>query len=280
MLTPEPLPPASLPRRALRRARRYWQRVRPFPQPRYIRPTPRIGGDHPWNPFLPPTAATLGAAALSDEAAEYVTAHFDRITPSAHNDASAYRYRMAQAKYGPYWRFADILRTLWGACTLLQPKSYLEIGVWRGRSAALVASLCPACDIYGFDLWIPDYAGAENPGPEFVRGELESVGHTGKVDLISGDSKQTVPAYLAQHPDLFFDIISFDGDKSIAGAGSDYAHALPRLKVGGIALTDDLPGNPHLWRIWNKLIKRDQRYVSWEFIDAGFGVAAAIRAFE
>lgn len=280
MFTPAPAVPVSLPKRALRRGRRYWQRVRPFPLPRYRRPTPRMDGDHPWNPFLPPTAATLAAAALSANAADYVAGFFDRLTPSPHNDASRYLYRLSQAKFGEHWRFADILRTLWAACTLIQPKTYLEIGVWRGRSAALVAELCPACDIYGFDLWIPDYAGAENPGPEFVRGELKNVGHTGKVELISGDSKQTLPAFLAQHPDLFFDVISLDGDKSIVGAGSDYANALPRLRVGGIALTDDLAGNPHLWRIWNKLIKRDRRYVSWEFIDAGFGVAAAIRAFE
>ena len=35
-----------------------------------------------------------------------------------------------------------------------------------------------------------------------------------------------------------------------------------------------------LRRGWDKVIRHDVHYVSWEFIDAGFGVAVAIRAFD
>lgn len=67
------------------------------------------------------------------------------------------------------------------------------------------------------------------------------------------------------------------GAKSVLSVASDFANALPRLKVGGIVVTDDLPINPVLRRIWERVIVRDGRYSSWEFIDANVGVAAAIR---
>jgi hypothetical protein len=140
-----------------------------------------------------------------------------------------------------------------------------------------VAATCPSCDIYGFDLWIPDYHGVPNPGPDFIREELQRVGHAGAVELLSGDSRKTVPAFLRQHSELYFDLITIDGAKSVLGVGSDFANALPRLKVGGIVVFDDMPKFPILRRVWDRVIRRDPRYVSWDFTDAGFGLAAAIR---
>ena len=71
-----------------------------------------------------------------------------------------------------------------------------------------------------------------------------------------------------------------DRDKSMSGAASDFAAALPRLKVGGIVVNDDLFSLPRLWRIWNKVIEGDTRYVDWKYRNAGFGVAAAVRISE
>ena len=95
----------------------------------------------------------------------------------------------------------------------------------------------PQCAIYGFDLWVPDYAGGPNPGPEFVQEELARVGHEGDLVLESGDSRTTLPAFLERHPDLYFDVITIDGDKSVPVVASDYANALPRLKIGGVVVT-------------------------------------------
>ena len=66
----------------------------------------------------------------------------------------------------------------------------------------------------------------------------------------------------------------------MAGVGADFANALPRLKVGGIIVSDDIPVLPILRRIWDKVIGRDSRFVSWEFAADGHGVAAAIRVKE
>ena len=250
---------------------------RPLPSPDYRPDTPKIGGTGPLDPHLPPTAQTLGAAAMSPEASSAVQDTLAKLTQNDDAKAGQFWHAMGRAKYGEYWRFADQLTTLWAASKLLQPSTYLEIGVCRARSAAIVASARPQCDIYGFDLWVPDYAGGPNPGPEFVREELSRVGHGGALVLESGDSLETLPAFLSNHPDLFFDVITVDGVKSIPGVASDYANALPRLKIGGIVVTDDLMLFPILRRIWDRVIDQDDRFVNWEFRDAGFGVAAAVR---
>ena len=262
------------------RMRVAWWKVRPFQLPKYSAGTPTVGRGGPLDFHLPPTAGTIGAAAMSEEAADGVAAVADKLTTDENLKAVRFRYAWARDKYGSHWRFADLPMTLWAASTLLQPTAYLEVGVWRGRSAAGVVTVAPDCAIYGFDMWIPGYAGSENLGPEFVKGELKSAGHTGKVVLVSGDSRKTLPAFLREHPDLYFDLVTIDGDKSISGAASDFAAALPRLKVGGIVVYDDMPSLPRLRRIWNKVIKGDTRYVDWEYRNAGFGVAAAVRVSE
>jgi predicted O-methyltransferase YrrM len=257
--------------------RAVWERIRPFPVPRYVADTPRIGGEDPLDPFLPPTALTLGAAAMSELAARFADCVLGKLTPGDEHAAGRYFYQWSQAKFGKHWRYADILTTLWAAATFFQPRSYLEIGVCRGRSAAVVGAVCPQCAVYGFDLWTPDYAGAANPGPEFVRGELRAAGHEGSIELISGNSRETLPGFLREHPDLYFEIMTIDGDKSVPGFATDLATALPRLKVGGIVVCDDLPVVPVLRRLWEKVVERDSRYVTWEFAEGELGVAAAIR---
>ncbi|MEX1255870.1 MAG: class I SAM-dependent methyltransferase, partial [Dehalococcoidia bacterium] len=237
-------------RSGLKQARQEWANVCPFRLPRYIPNTPRIGGSEPLDPFLPPGAETVGAAAMSPEAIEYVLDFVQKLTPSQELTEQLSYYLWSRERFGASWRHADLTTALWAAATLIKPNSYLEIGLRRGRSAALVGSLRPECAIYGFDLWIPDYAGVDNPGPEFVREELRRVGHTGEVVLVSGDSHQTVPAFLRQHPDLFFDVITVDGEKSVPGVADDFANTLPRLKVGGVLIYDDLPFFPTSRRIW------------------------------
>ena len=263
-----------------RRTRREWGNVCPFKLPRYIPNTPRLGGSEPLDPFLPPGAETVGAAAMSPEAIAYVLDFIQKLTPSQELTEQLSYYLWSRERFGASWRHADLTTALWAAATLIKPNSYLEIGLRRGRSAALVGSLRPECAIYGFDLWIPDYAGVDNPGPEFVREELRRAGHTGEVVLVSGDSHQTVPALLREHPDLYFDLITVDGDHSVLGAAIDIANTLPRLKVGGILAFDDIARAPALQRVWRELVQRDERFVTWEFTDSGFGVAAAIRVLD
>ena len=259
------------------RIRSLQDRLRSFPKPRYVSGTPRVADAFPKDVFQVPNPMTLAAAALSEEAICFVTELIDRLTPSEEIAGQQAWYQLARAQFGSHLRFADLTTTLWAAATLFRPGSYLEIGVRRGRSVCVVGAIRPDCAIYGFDLWLPDYAGVPNPGPGFVRNELLAVGHHGLVDFTSGDSRETIPAFLDQRPDLFFDVITVDGDHTGPGAATDLTNVLPRLKIGGIVLFDDIATSHDLGQVWDRLVKRDSRYVTWEFTDAGDGIAAAIR---
>lgn len=254
-----------------------WEAVQPFPRPKYQAGTPAIGGANAFDPFLPPTIQTLAAAAVSDEAARGALDAISKLTASDFHDVQRYYMEWGHDRYAPFWRLANLITMVWAAGTLLHPRAYLEIGVQRGRSAAVLASVAPECDIYGFDLWIEGYAGTDNPGPDFVRGELARVQHRGRLELTSGDSRATLPSFLASHPDLYFDIVTIDGDKSIAGIASDFAHSLPRLKVGGVVIFDDIPAKPVLRRVWDAMVIHDRRYAAWEYQSGDHGVAAAVR---
>jgi predicted O-methyltransferase YrrM len=210
-----------------------------------------------------------------------VLAVLERLTPTDDSRGQALFYQWAQARFGRHWRYADLTTVLAAAAEILQPKSYLEIGMRRGRSACVVGAAAPACSIYGFDLWLFGYGGLlaqdENPGPDFVRQELTRAGHSGDVTLISGDSATTVPSFLAEHPGLFLDLINVDGDHSLTGAARDLANTLPRLKVGGVVVFDDIRSAPWLADLWRFYVVEDERFRAWAFDEAGAGVAAAIR---
>jgi len=252
------------------------ERFAPFPLPRYVPGTPNVGGEGPLDSIFPPNPETLAAGALSEEALSFVKGVLSRLTQDQKMQRQLFFYGLGQGRFSGHWRFADILTVLRAAALFVRPSTYLEIGMLRGRSAAIVAATCPQCAIYGFDLWQP-YGDEENPGPEYVRNELRAAGHRGPVELVVGDSSETVPAFIREHPDLFFDLITVDGDHSVRGAAIDLANTLPRLKVGGIMVFDDINVAPLLRRVWQKVIRNDARYLSWEFTDAGAGIAAAIR---
>ena len=255
------------------------ERLLPLPAPGYIPETPAIDdGGH--GLFFRLTADTLGNAALSPEAKEFVIRVLSRLTPIEEVELLQMKMRAGLEKFGDHWSYASLHTLLSAASYFIQPANYLEIGVRRGYSAAVVAAMCPSSNIYGFDLWMDDYIGVPNPGPDFVRAELVRAGHQGTATLVSGDSRSTVPEFLIEHPELFFDMITIDGVKSMRGVASDFRHTLPRLKIGGVVAYDDLPVKPLLRRVWNRMIRDDDRFVSWEFLDGNFGVAAAIRIKE
>lgn len=194
----------------------------------------------------------------------------------------------------------------------MQPRTYLEIGVRRGFSMAVVAARCPDVEIFGFDRWVRDYAGVENPGPRFVREELRRVGHRGKLHLISGNSHRTVPAFfrdghvpitdrvragmaLRRRP-AAFELITIDGDHSLLGAYQDLVETMPHCAVGGLVVFDDIAPDrtlsaalvaergrdPHGWQdlggVWRaaQVRFRNFRFVEYTDHSPGFGVAVRL----
>ncbi|NOK60612.1 MAG: class I SAM-dependent methyltransferase [Chloroflexi bacterium AL-W] len=188
-------------------------------------------------------------------------------------------YESGIERFGEHWGYNDQLTILYAAATFLKPENYLEIGVFRGRSMSVVAHTTPTCNMYGFDMWIDNYSGLQNPGTAFVESQLQRVGHQGQASFTSGNSKETVPAFFERNPDLFFDLITVDGDHSEEGAKIDIENVLPRLKVGGVLVFDDIshPQFPWLERAWDDLIGKNPDFVSEKYTEVGHGVAFAVR---
>jgi predicted O-methyltransferase YrrM len=188
-------------------------------------------------------------------------------------------YQAGEERFGAHWNYADLLTFLHASASQIKPRNYLEIGVRRGRSLAIVAQCSPKCSIFGFDLWMPNYAGMPNPGPDFVKEELERVGFGGRLELISGDSHQTLPEFFREFPEIKFDMINVDGDHSEDGARLDLQQVLPHLAVGGVLLLDDIthPQHQYLEAVWDDLLGNNPQFSTAKYTDLGYGVAVAVR---
>jgi predicted O-methyltransferase YrrM len=70
-----------------------------------------------------------------------------------------------------------------------------------------------------------------------------------------------------------------DGDHTRRGAAKDLRAVLPRLRVGGVLVFDDVrhPAHPELHTVWEETVAADRRYATWRYDDTGYGVALAVR---
>jgi predicted O-methyltransferase YrrM len=238
-------------------------------------------GEESWYPPAMIGADTIAVQLFSGGYVKRALALMRRLTPDAYTQYLSGFYREGLRRFGRDWRYADIVTVLLCLADVLKPTSCLEIGIRRGRSAAAVAWRRPDCALALFDMWVPGYAGMDNPGSSFVRGELTRVGHRGIIEFIDGDSHQTLPAFFARRPEPFFDLITVDGDHSIEGAAQDLADVLPRLKVGGALVLDDVchPAHAGLAEVWRRIVLEDPRFSAFTYRDAGYGVGFAVRKF-
>ena len=188
-------------------------------------------------------------------------------------------YQESLRRFAENWFYLDIVNVLYAAAKTLQPANYLEIGVRRGRSVCTVAHGCPTVNIVACDMWQANYAGMENPGPEFVAAELQRNGFAGEVKFINGDSHETLPQFFAENPERTFDLITVDGDHSAEGALADLCTVIPRLALGGILVFDDIahPDHPYLRQVWRTALAQHPGLSGFEFAELGYGVAFAIR---
>jgi predicted O-methyltransferase YrrM len=224
-------------------------------------------------------AEAIGARALDPETLDGVFATLDRLEADDYARYVRDFVSTGRAAAGAAWRYADILTALAAAAELLRPRSYLEIGVRRGRSLAVVGAAAPDCALVGIDLWQPGYAGMENPGPGLVRSEVAAAGHRGELELLTGDSHEVLPALFEERPELAFDLVTVDGDHSPRGAEQDLEDVLPRLRIGGALVFDDLrhPTHPELDAVWRGTVEARRGLSTWRFDDVGYGVGVAVR---
>ena len=187
-------------------------------------------------------------------------------------------YRAAIKKYGDFWWHLDIVNILYAAAKLENPKNYLEIGVRRGRSCAVVAHGSPNVNIFACDMWVENYAGMENPGENFVKNELAQAGHIGRLTFLNGSSHLLIPKFFDENPDLLFNLITVDGDHSEDGAYADLSNVIQRLAPGGILVFDDIahPSHPYLIDCWRRATAKHPNLLTYEYVETGYGIAFAV----
>ncbi len=231
--------------------------------------------------YLPALAgpSTFLQQASSAATVREVLGVLEKLSADKYLDFIRRFYRHGLSVFGDQWVYADINTVLHSVSRLLRPKRYLEIGVRRGRSMAVVVSQSPRCDVTGFDLWVENYAGMDNPGEAFVREELTRIGHQGSAEFIAGDSRVTVPKYFRANPESTFDLVTVDGDHSVAGARRDLLAVMPRIKTGGVVVFDDTcnQSHPGLAELWDEVVVRNSAFAALTFNEVGFGVGLAVR---
>jgi SAM-dependent methyltransferase len=151
------------------------------------------------------------------------------------------------ANYAP-----DIRSLLYYLAETHRPKRYLEIGVRRGYSMAMVALASPKTSIVGIDMWVANYGGEKNASPGAVEDQLRAMGCENEINFLNGNSHIILPQYFSDWPALFFDLILVDADHTEAGALEDLQACLPRLSPGGFLVFDDLH-DPELQRAWQSI---------------------------
>lgn len=256
------------------------------PRPEYPATSEMVGalcytrGQNDWYPPLLLPAPALGRRIGDSRYVREALELSRRLEPDDYVSYLQAYYAEGLERFGDAWGYADIVTVLLALAETLRPERYLEIGVRRGRSACAVASKATACRFHLFDLWPgKQYAAMDNPGRALVDAELDKCGHTGPRDYHHGNSHQTLKAFFRDNEALRFDLITVDGDHSREGAIEDLADVLPRLKIGGAIVFDDIchPKHPYLLDVWREMVATDPRFTSWSNSHVGYGVAFALR---
>jgi predicted O-methyltransferase YrrM len=129
----------------------------------------------------------------------------------------------------PDLRLLSKQMNLYSAATSVH--SILEIGFNAGHSCLLFLLANPDSKILCFDLGIHTYV---HPCFDYLDRLFPD-----RLTLILGNSLETVPAYVAQHRDVQFDLVHVDGGHERAVAAGDFQNTYPMLKKGGVMIWDD-----------------------------------------
>ena len=133
--------------------------------------------------------------------------------------------------------------------TLIQehkPRTILEVGTWNGeRAIQMVRASGNMARYIGFDLF-EDATEAtdkeeDNSKKHYSLEQVESRLRESGLDaeLVKGNTRATLPAYVKEHGGGWLDFAFIDGGHSLTTIRSDWAMVKKLLKPGGVAVFDD-----------------------------------------
>lgn len=208
---------------------------------------------------------------------EYIT--FKKMEPSINMPVEAFKI-IAELDETDY----TSVRTIIGAFVqLAKPKSYLEIGTRRGHSLCMAVNCSSEpLNLFSFDIWIENYAGEANPGPEFIKKELDNFAFIGNIAFMNGDSKKTIPEFFQNTSNTQeIDLIFVDGDHSEEGAKTDLLNVVDHIALGGLLVFDDIihPDHLYLYKVWNDVLANRKNFELRESTKYPYGWAIALRLY-
>jgi predicted O-methyltransferase YrrM len=132
-----------------------------------------------------------------------------------------------------------IYAALAALANLMNPQSYLEIGVRDGDSLKVIVEHGSVERLVLCDTWGGEYGGTDKGSHEHI---LPIVTDVPSVEFLDGDSKELIPQL-----DEMFDIITVDGDHSLLGCLTDMENSWRLLAPGGAMVIDDMCHPKHTY---------------------------------
>lgn len=155
----------------------------------------------------------------------------------------------------------------------LQPKNYLEIGVWHGRSMALVLKASSQTNGYGVDTWAP-HASFINSTPEEVIKRFQQVDIFNLPTFLTGKSYVKLPmCWNADEIPQLFQLILVDGDHNYEVAKKDLNLCFAHLDKGGILIFHDIV--QHVW-LADLFSTFKEKLTNFVFFESYFGCGTCI----
>jgi len=173
---------------------------------------------------------------------------------------------------------ADRFVNLEYALSLRQPGLILEFGVASGKTITHIATRCPESRVYGFDSFrgLPEHwAGNRFSARNFNRhGILPKV--PPNVELVSGWFSETLPGFLAEHPEqvgfLHVDCDIHSSTRYVLTALAE------RLRPGAVIVFDEFFNYPgfrqHEYRAFHEFVAESGR--GYKFVSFAGNQATAI----
>lgn len=132
---------------------------------------------------------------------------------------------------------AELIRLV----TKYQPRTIVEVGVWLGTSASVMASCMPeGGKLYAVDHWLGSYDHQDNPhlkNKSLYQQFLSNVIHNGLTDKIVPVRMDSLEAVSVL--DVEADMIYIDASHDEASVYKDIMAWYPKLKKGGLFCGDD-----------------------------------------